>query len=436
MRGRIPALLSAPLLALLTVLAPAPAAHAATSTPTSTPAGTPTGTWAASPTAAPASDTTVYENQTLRQKVHTSVAGGALRVRFTNEFGATPLVLGGAHAARPAAGGPETAVDPGSDRVLRFGGSTSTTLPPGTQRWSDPVELPTTAGSDLVISLYLPQHTPADTVHSSAYQRNFVAAGDVTGKPDLAPTRTTTSWHFLSGVSVDPAAGSGRAPSALVALGDSLTDGEHTTIGANHRWPDLLAERARADGQLTRTGVVNAGIGGNRLLRDPNPEPGSPAESFAAYFGESALKRFDRDVLGQPGARVVSVLLGVNDLGAPGLVAPASEEVSAPELIEGYRQLIQRAHQKGLRIVGATILPFEGDSLGYFTPQRESVRQAVNTWIRTGGAFDGVVDFDAAVRDPGRPGRLLPAYDGGDGLHLNDAGMAAMARAFPLQLLY
>ncbi|MEU8891643.1 SGNH/GDSL hydrolase family protein [Streptomyces sp. NPDC048442] len=429
MRRRIPALLSTPLTALavlVSVLAPAPAARAATSTPI--------GTWAASPTAAPASDTTVYENQTLRQKVHTSVAGGTLRVRFTNEFGTEPLVLGEAHAARPAAGGPETAVDPGSDRVLRFGGSASTTLPPGTQRWSDPVALPTTAGGDLVISLYLPRRTPADTVHSSAYQRNFVAEGDVTGKSDLAPTATTTSWHFLSGVAVD--SGSGRATSALVTLGDSITDGTQTAVGANHRWPDLLAERLRGDARLAGTGVANAGIGGNRLLRDPNPVPGSPAESYAAYFGESGLKRFDRDVLGQPGARAVTVLLGVNDLGAPGLAAPASEEVSASELIEGHRQLIQRAHQRGLRILGATILPFEGDTLGYHTPQRESVRRAVNTWIRTCGAFDGVVDFDAAVRDPDRPGRLLPAYNSGDGLHPNDAGMAAMAGAFPLPLLY
>ncbi|MEU0742897.1 SGNH/GDSL hydrolase family protein [Streptomyces sp. NPDC006134] len=425
MRRRIRALLSLPLTVLVSVLAPAPAAHGATDIPI--------GTWAASPTAVPATDSTVYEDQTLRQKVHLSVAGDSVRVRFTNEFGTTPLTIGEAHAARPAADGPATAVDPGTDRVLRFGGSSSTTLEPGTQRWSDPVELPTTAGGDLVISLYLPQRTPADTVHSAAYQRSYVADGDVTGKPDLVPVSTTTSWHFLSGVAVD--SGSGRADSALVTLGDSITDGERTEVGADHRWPDLLAERLRRDERLAGTGVVNAGIGGNRLLRDPNPDPGSPAETFAAYFGESGLKRFDRDVLGQPGARAVTVLLGVNDLGQPGSAAPASEEVTAAELIDGYQQLIRRAHRNGLEIFGATILPFEGDTLGYHTPQRESTRQAVNDWIRTSGAFDGVVDFDAAVRDPGRPGRLLPVYDSGDGLHPNDAGMAAMAQAFPLCLL-
>ncbi|MGW1375411.1 SGNH/GDSL hydrolase family protein [Streptomyces sp. NPDC002446] len=425
MRRRIRALLSLPLTALVAVLAPTPAAHAATEPFI--------GTWAASPTAVPASDSTEYKDQTLRQKVHLSVAGGSLRVRLTNEFGSSPLVIGGAHAARPSAGGPATAIDPGTDRVLRFDGSASTTLAPGTQRWSDPIELPTTAGGDLVISLYLPQRTPGSTVHSAAYQRNFVANGDVTGKPDLTPTATTTSWHFLSGVAVDSAGG--KADSALVTLGDSITDGEHTQADANHRWPDLLAERLRGDEKLAGTGVVNAGIGGNRLLRDPNPVPGSPAESFAAYFGESGLKRFDRDVLRQPGARAVTVLLGINDLGVPGIAAPASEEVTAPQLIDGYKQLIQRAHQRGLKIFGATILPFEGNTLGYYTAQRESTRQAVNEWIRTSGAFDGVVDFDAVVRDPAHPGRLLPAYNGGDGLHPNDAGMAAMAKAFPLQLL-
>ncbi|MER5852424.1 SGNH/GDSL hydrolase family protein [Streptomyces sp. NPDC002012] len=427
MRRHIRALLILPLTALIAALAPAPAVHGAGATDTFI------GTWAAPPTAVPAADSTVYEEQTLRQRVHLSVAGTSVRVRFTNEFGTTPLAIGEAHAAHPAVDGPATAIDAGTDRELRFDGSTSTTLAPGTQRWSDPVELPTTAGGDLVISLYLPQPTPADTTHSSAYQSNFVADGDVTGKPDLTPTSTTTSWHFLSGVAVNSA--DGAADSALVTLGDSITDGEHTTMDANRRWPDLLAERLRGDKQLAPTGVVNAGIGGNRLLRDPNPVPGSPAESFAAYFGESGLKRFDRDVLGQPGARAVTVLLGVNDLGSPGIVAPASEEVTAPEIIEGYRKLIQRAHEHDLKILGATILPFEGDTLGYYTPQRESVRQAVNAWIRTSGAFDGVSDLDAAVRDPDRPGRLLPAYNGGDGLHPNDAGMAAMARAFPLQLL-
>lgn len=435
MRGRVRTR-SAPLLTVLlavlvSVLAPGPVVFAAPAVHGA--AGPSVGTWTASPTAVPAADTTVYENRTLRQTVRLSVAGSSLRVRFTNEFGTTPLTIGAAHAALPAPDGPATAVDPATDRVLRFDGRTTTTLAPGTRRWSDPVELPTTAGGDLVVSLYLPHPTPADTVHLAAYRRNHVAAGDVTGSPDLTPVSTTTSWHFLSGVAVDSARHT--AGSALVTLGDSITDGERTTPGADRRWPDLLAQRLRQDQQLAGTGVLNAGIGGNRLLRGPNPAPGSPAESFAAYFGESGLERFDRDVVRQPGARAVTVLLGVNDLGQPGTVAPPTDEVTAPELIEGQRRLTEHAHQHGLKIFGATITPFEGDTLGYFTPERESVRQAVNAWIRTSGAFDGVADFDAAARDPGRPGRLLPAYDSGDGLHPNDAGMAAMAGAFPLRLL-
>ncbi|MEV5612534.1 SGNH/GDSL hydrolase family protein [Streptomyces sp. NPDC052225] len=416
--------LTVPLAGLLAGLCLAPSAHSA-------PDGW-TGTWAAAPTAAPASDTTTYEDQTLRQIVRTSVAGRTLRVRFTNEFGTTPLVIGAAHVARRAADG-GAAVDPATDRELRFGGRTSTTLAAGARRWSDPVALPTRPGDTLAISLYLPRRTAADTVHSSAFQHNYVAAGNVAGKPDLTPTATTTSWRFLSGVAVNRRADT--ATSALVTLGDSITDGSVTQTDANHRWPDLLAERLRSDDESAGIGVLNAGIGGNRLLRDPNPPAGSPAESYAAYFGESGLKRFDRDVVSQPGVRAAVVLLGVNDLGHPGTTAPASEEVTAPELIAGYEQLIRRAHERGLKIYGATILPFEGDTLGFHTPEREAARQAVNRWIRTGGAYDGVVDFDAATRDPQQPGRLLAAYDSGDHLHPNDAGMAAMARAFPLELL-
>ncbi|MEV1022075.1 SGNH/GDSL hydrolase family protein [Streptomyces sp. NPDC050264] len=423
--GRPLALLALPLAGLLAALALPSPAHGAGSGFT--------GTWAAAPTGVPATDSTVYEDQTLRQIVHTSVAGRTVRVRFTNEFGAAPLAIGAAHVAHQAAGGPATAVDPATDRVLRFGGRPSTTLKAGAQRWSDPVALPTDPGGSLVISLYLPRRTPAATVHSSAFQHGYVAAGDVAGKPDVTPARTMTSRYFLSGVAVDRQRHT--ADSALVAFGDSITDGSNTEVDADHRWPDLLAARLRGDRRLAGTGVLNAGIGGNRLLRDPNPPAGSPAESYAAYFGESGLKRFDRDVLRQPGARAVVVLLGVNDLGHPGTTAPASEEVSAPELIAGYRELIRRAHDRGLQILGATILPFEGDTLGFHTPAREAVRQAVNRWTRTSGAYDGVVDFDAALRDPAHPGRLLAAYDSGDGLHPNDAGMAAMAGAFPLRLL-
>ncbi|MEU9578991.1 SGNH/GDSL hydrolase family protein [Streptomyces chilikensis] len=392
-----------------------------------------TGTWAAAPSAVPASSTLAFEEQTLRQVVRTSVAGRGVRVRLTNEFGATPLVIGEARVALAAPGEPG-GIRPGTDRPLRFGGRTSVTVPPGARRWSDPVALDLPAGADLTVSTYLPRRTPATTVHNLAYQHGWVAPGNVTGKPAVEPTATVTTWYFLSGVSVTGGPRAGRSR-AVVAFGDSITDGAETTLGANRRWPDRLAERFRTDPASARLGVLNAGISGNRLLRDPRPPAGTPAEDYAAFFGEAGLKRFERDVLDQPGAGYVVVLLGVNDIGQPGgPAAPADEEVTAAEVIEGHRRLVAMAHRHGLKAYGATIMPFEGDDLGFHTPEREAKRQAVNAWIRTGGVYDAVVDFDAATRDPAHPARLLPAYDSGDGLHPNDAGMKAMADAVPLRL--
>lgn len=422
---RFRALATALLAALLVLLGTPPATAAPASA-----GGRWTGTWATGVSAVPAGANTVFEDRTVRQIVHTSIAGQAVRVRLTNEFGTVPLVIGEARLARAADGPTGTETDPATDRALRFGGGRGVTLAPGERRWSDPVALRTPAAADLVVSLYLPHRTRATTLHSGAFQHSYVAPGNVTGKPSIEATAAPTSWYFLSGVSVT---GAPRA-SSVVAFGDSITDGAITETDANHRWPDLLAERLRAKPETARVGVLNTGIGGNRLLRDPNPPAGNPAEAYAAYFGEAGLKRFDRDVTSQPGARYAIVLLGINDIGHPGNIAPASEEVTAADLIAGYRQLIRRAHAHGLKIFGATILPFENDTLNFYSPARESVRQAVNHWIRTSGAYDGVVDFDAAVRDPGHPGRILAAYDSGDHLHPNDAGMAAMARAVPLGL--
>jgi lysophospholipase L1-like esterase len=216
---------------------------------------------------------------------------------------------------------------------------------------------------------------------------------------------------------------------AIVAFGDSITNGFQTTVNANHRWPDLLASRLHDD-----VGVLNLGVAGNRLLHDPNPPPGSDAENYAVFFGQSALRRFDRDVVAQPGARYVVVLLGVNDLGHPGTSAPPSEVVTVAELIDAHWQLITRAHLAGLRIYGGTVLPFKDDTFGFYSPANEAKRQAVNTWIRTSGEYDAVIDFDAAVRDPADRQRLRAAYDSGDHLHPNDAGMAALAAAIPLRL--
>jgi lysophospholipase L1-like esterase len=390
------------------------------------------GTWATVATAIPRSDTTMFENQTLREIVHVSIGGGTLRVRLTNEFGSAPLVVGEARVARRAAGGAAGETAHGTDRRLTFGGRSSVTVPTGAPMLSDPVALRVPPNSDLVVSIYLPRPTPGTTVHAFAFQDNYVAAGNVTAARTIRPASTVQRWYFLSGVSLAASHRSGAA--SIVALGDSITDGANTTPNTNRRWPDFLARRLRAAGWLPPRGVLNKGIAGNRLLWDPNPPAGSAAEGFAAYFGESGLRRFDRDVAAQPGVRYVVVLLGVNDIGHAGTIAPASEAVTAADLITGYRQLIARAHERGLTIYGGTITPFKGDTFGFFSPQHETIRQAVNHWIRTSGEYDGFVDFDAALRDPADPQRLRPAYDSGDHLHPNDEGMRAMADAVPLRL--
>ncbi|MEU4221320.1 SGNH/GDSL hydrolase family protein [Actinoplanes sp. NPDC026623] len=383
-----------------------------------------TGTWSTGVTGAATAPmpATVFEDQTLRQIVHVSIAGRSVRVRLSNEYGTEPLVIGEARIARRATAARTV---PGTDRRLTFGGSSSFSVPPGAPALSDPVALTVPAGSDLAVSIYLPRRTAGATVHSSAFQTNYAAAGNVTRSPALTGATTSTSWYFLSGVSV---AASPRAAS-VVAFGDSITDGAITTVDANHRWPDLLARR------LGRLAVLNKGIGGNRLLYDGNTLPDGQFAGLGPIFGDSALSRFDRDVLAQPGVRYVIVLLGINDIGQPSSIAPPSEAVTVGELIFGYRQLIARAHERGLRIFGATLTPFKDTTIpGYYSEAGEAKRLAVNRWIRAGGGYDGVIDFDRAVRDPAQPGRMLARYDSGDHLHPNDAGMQAMADAIPLRL--
>jgi lysophospholipase L1-like esterase len=419
-RRRLATLVAACGLAALTLTGPAGAAER--------PAAW-SGTWGTAVTGAaqPPIPATFFENQTLRQIAHVSVGGRSLRVRLSNEYGAEPLVIGEARIARRAEG---PAIVPGTDRALTFGGRSSVSIPPGSPAVSDAVTLPVPALSDVVVSLHLPERTAAATVHDSAFQTNYVAAGNVTRAPALTGATTSTSWHFLSGISV-------AAPRAasVVALGDSITDGAVTTLDANSRWPDLLARRLQDAAALRNLGVLNKGIGGNRLLHDGNTLPGTDFEGFGPLLGDSALRRFDRDVLAQPGARYLIVLLGINDIGLPGVLSPAEETVTAGDLIAGHRQLIARAHERGLRAYGATLTPFEGTAIpGYYDAAREAKRQALNRWIRTSGEYDAVIDFDRAVRDPAQPLRLLPRFDSGDHLHPNDAGMQAMADAIPLRL--
>jgi lysophospholipase L1-like esterase len=360
-----------------------------------------------------------YSNRTLRLIVRATVGGNHVRVRLSNELGTQRIVIGAAHiAVRSVA----ESIDPATDRVLTFGGDTSITIPAGAPVLSDPVALDVPPLSELAISIYLPNPTPVSTVHLLGLQTSYVSApdsGDLTGAAVLLTSTPIGSWPLLTGVQVKAP----RRAGAIVVLGDSITDGAGSSVDANRRWPDMLAERLQARSQLDHLAVLNQGIIGNRLLR-----PGTGA--VAQLLGAAGLARFDRDVVAQSAVRFVIVLLGINDIGAPAL-----EAVSVDELIAGYRQLIQRAHQDGITILGATLPPFEGATMpGFYSTEGEQKRQTINEWIRTAGEYDGVIDFDRALRDPQQPTRLLPLYDSGDHLHPNDAGTQAMAEAVPLRL--
>ena len=375
-----------------------------------------TGTWGTAPAGPPLpANVQTFTDQTLRLIVHTSIGGNRVRIRVSNEFGTTPLRIG---AARIGVRGMGAEVAPGTDRVLTFSGNPSITIPAGAPVRSDPVELNVPALGDLAISLYLPGTVQATTIHNTALQTNYVSLpGDFTAAATLPVQRTITSWPFLTEVDID------SAGPAIVALGDSITDGTRSTADTNNRWPDWLARRLQtvrdpALGLNARPGVVNRGISANRLLSNPANLLG----------GRSLLERFDRDVLATAGVRYLTLMIGINDIGE----SPNTSPIPAEELIAGYRQVIGRARARGIAVSGATLTPFEG--AGYYSPEKEAVRQAVNHWIRSTDEFDGVIDFDLATRDPARPSRFLPAYDSGDHLHPNDLGYQAMGNAVPLTL--
>jgi lysophospholipase L1-like esterase len=308
---------------------------------------------------------------------------------------------------------------PGSDRTATFSGRPGIVMPPGALVLSDPVDLKAPDAADLAVSLYLPQGPMvATTVHYSAQQTSYISASNVCGADEMPQSANLSSWPFLT--CVDALAPLKSA--VIVALGDSITDGARSTFDTNRRWPDILAGRLLAQHGRAKLAVVNAGIGGNRILHDG-------AGAAGPQYGPSALARFERDVLAQPGVQYAIVLEGVNDIGHPGGAAPLSEDVTAEDMIAGLKQLIERAHERGIRVFGGTILPFSTA-----TSPKEEKRQAVNDWIRNGNAFDGIVDFDRALRDPDQPIRLLPAYDSGDHLHPNDAGHRAMGETVNLAL--
>jgi lysophospholipase L1-like esterase len=379
-----------------------------------------------------------FHNQSIRLIVHTSVGGKKVRIKISNTFGDQPLLIGAAHIARRTS---DADIDPATDRVLKFKGHASTKVPARSIVVTDPVDLDVPALSDLAISLFFPETAAATTSHSLAKQTNYIATdpGDVTANAKFPAAKKFRSWPFLTGVDVEAS----RDAAAIVALGSSLTDGDGSTGDTNRRWPDVLAERLqKAGGPLAEIGVLNEGIIGNRLLADSpkhlitNPEAPS---IFGDALGQAGLARFDRDVLAQAGVKYVVVGLGINDIAFPGSLTPLSEAVTFDSLIAGYRQIIARAHKKGIRVIATTNAGFEDSFLAnpkvtFFTPEKESVRQRVNAWMLSTKEFDGVVDFDAVVRDPDHPSRILPAYDSDDHLHPNNAGYIATANAVPLSL--
>jgi lysophospholipase L1-like esterase len=364
------------------------------------------GTWAASPQAAGIPPE--FGGQTIRQIVHASIGGTQVRVRLSNAYGTSPLHIGAARVGLRSTG---ASIAAGSDRVLTFSGSASTTIPAGALAISDAVDLRVPDRADLAVSLWIPGNQFAATEHTLGLQTTYVSPeGDFSGADTLPTATTTASYYYLAGVDV----GSSIPSVAIVTLGDSITDGMHSTPDANRRWPDRLAERLRSHKGGHRIAVLNAGISGNRILHDKT--------------GTNASARLDRDVLVQSGARYLIVLEGINDIGIP-------EGYAAEEIIAGHHQIIERAHAMGLKVYGGTLTPFQAFLPGiYYSAENEATRQVVNQWIRTSKAYDAVIDFDRALRDPKNPAAMLPAYDSGDHLHPNDAGYQAMADAVDLSL--
>lgn len=349
---------------------------------------------------------------TLREIVHASIGGPMLRVILTNEFGTESLTIGSAHVAVSQGGSTVNLV---SAAGLTFGGRTMVTIPPGALVVSDPADVKLPAGSDLAISLFLPAQTINQlSQHGGADQISYTAPGNVVGAKTLDSPTEIRSWPFVKGVDVKVSAQS----AAIVAFGDSITDGAYATVNQNARWPDELARRLLANPKTANIGVLNEGIGGNRILHDNT--------------GPSALARFDRDVIAQAGVKYLIILEAINDIGHAYNPVRAYDVVSADDLIAGYVQMTERAHSHGIKVYVATLTPYIGAN--YASPAGEEVRQALNKWIRTTPQIDGFIDFDKATQDPANPGSFLPAYDHSDHLHPSDPGYKAMGDAIDLKL--
>jgi lysophospholipase L1-like esterase len=378
--------------------------------------GTRVQSWAVGHIAPLPAVTAQYDNQTLREIVHTSVGGDQVRVRIANTFGTVPLAIGAAHVAVSSSG---ASIVTGTDRALTFGGRTSVSIPAGALALSDPVNLHVEAVSDVAVSVYLPSTTRGETTTLFQGASYVSSAGNFAGSVDLPGATALSEWPFVSGVSV----ATKKNGAAVVAITDSAT--------LVSQWPRALAERLAAR-HIDNIGVVSTAIAGNRLLFN-SAGPTGPE----THWGQSVLTRFERDALTQAGVQTAIVWIGLNDLAGAGAFYPASEQASVDDIIAGLRQLVGRAHEYGLTILGCTISPMGGNTSlpGFDTPAHEAARVALNQWIRTSGVFDGVVDADLALRDPSQPTRLLPAYDSGDHLHPNTAGGRAVADSIDLRLL-
>lgn len=382
------------------------------------------GSWTASPQpiwgpdfAFPTNIPATLQDQTIRQVARISLGGKRIRIVLSNEYGSQPLLIGAAHVALADAG---SAIVTGTDRPITFDGKASAIVLPGASLVSDPVDLAVAPLASVAVSVFLPSETQATTFHWDGRQTAYLVKGNQVAAKRIETDTTTGARIFLSGIQVEAAAPAG----VVVVIGDSITDGNGATMDTNSRWPDFLAARLAP----RNVAVLNAGISGARLLGD--------------RMGVNALARFDRDVLSQPQVKTVIVLLGINDISWPGTAFdPHGIRPSADALISGYRQLIARARARGVRVVGATLTPFEGALPGtpldnYYNTDKDKLRQQINAWIRTSGEFDVVVDFDALTRDPSRPTRLNPKFDSGDHLHPGDRGNKAMAEAINLDALF
>jgi lysophospholipase L1-like esterase len=386
-------------------------------------------TWGTAPAAAVSGVTSGYAGFTIRNVVHSTIGGNRVRIHLSNRFGTAPVLMGRVTVAVSAhtGGRADGTIDrsdgsarPGSVRDVRFAGRGSVTIPAGADLVSDPVSLTVAADRDLLVTTWTPQPSGTVTYHGAAMQDSFYTDDRVDHSGDESAAafgKVTRVWHYVKGVDVS------GGPGTVIALGDSITDGVTSTWGANRRWTDYLARRLANQSRVPAYGIANAGISGNRILLDD----GAPNWTIYRGAGRSALTRLGGDVLDRAGARTVIIFEGIND------IQQTPHQTDPEQIIAGMAQLATQARERGLRVIGATIMPWEG--WGPYSPELEAVREAVNTWIRTGGAFDAVADFDVATRDPANPHRLLPAYDSGDHLHPNDAGDKAMADAVRLSSL-